>query len=396
MTRPAICRPLIGLALTALAPVAHAQDVWDDPGGVETVWTFEGAIIAAPGSEEGFFGLARAGFAANYVLSNGVEIGAVVGVETQKDHPARDGFTGIFSPEGGAGGHIGAFSGLGRGDEIEDRRPRISLETGYVYVEGGYGEVRLGADDGVSTRFHESGPALFSHAGLASPALDPDGSIISRTDHDLTGPAAKLSYASPRILGLRGGVSYTPEADRRGLYRDPVRRLQGVSQPVLEDAYEVALNLSRRLPQSGVRLRAGAAYSQASLHFAPDPSRYGDVKTWSAGGSVEFSRLRLGGSYLSSNNGFAGGRGDYEAWSASAAIPIGKFELVAETASAADENARLESDSWQLGLVWKPESDWRIAGAWRDVDTYAADTPRSRLEPGRKHGGIVIEITHSL
>ncbi|PKP81355.1 MAG: hypothetical protein CVT79_11905 [Alphaproteobacteria bacterium HGW-Alphaproteobacteria-18] len=390
---------LLALALpaAALAPAASAQDVWDDPGGVETEVSFEGALVVAPDADEMVLGLARGRLALNYVLMNGAEIGVVGGLEAQYDHPARAGFSGVFPPAAGAGAASGgAFSGLGRGAASEDRDLRLSLETAYIYIDGGYGEARLGADDGIAARFFEGGPALFAHAGLVNPALDPSGQVIARTDHDLTGPAMKISYASPRILGLRAGLSYTPEADRRGLDRDPARDFPGAARPEIEDAFEIALNLSRRLPQSGVRLRAGVAYSQAETRFLPDPTLYGTVETWSAGASAEFSKVRIGGSYLSSNNGVARGPGDYSAWSVAAAIPLGKLEAVAEVAGAEDEFAGLASDSWQLGLVWKPIDDWRLAAGWRNVDTDFLDTGGPRPSSGGSRKGIVIEITRSL
>lgn len=383
--------------MVALAPAASAQDVWDDPGGVESEASGEIALVAAPDADEAVLGLARARMAINYVLMNGAEIGAVGGVELQRDHPARAGFSGVFPPSAGAGASSGgAFSGLARGDTPADRDLRISLETAYIYIDGGYGEARLGADEGIATRFFEGGPALFAHAGLVNPALDPTGQLIARTDHDLTGPAAKISYATPRILGLRGGVSYTPTADRRGVDRDTESDFPASSRPEIEDAFEVALNLSRRLPQSGVRLRAAAAYSQAEARFAPDPTLYGTVETWSAGASAEFSRLRLGGSYLESNNGVAAGPGDYSAWAVSAAVPFGKFEAVAEVSGAEDEFAGLTSDSWQIGLVWKPSADWRLASGWREVDTGYLNSGGQIPSTGGSRNGIVIEITRSL
>ncbi|MFN4024363.1 MAG: porin [Hyphomonas sp.] len=387
---------LLTLALISFVPAAAAQDVWDDPGGIETSWSFEAAVIAAPFADEGFLGLANLEFSANYVLMNGAEIGVVGALEAQRDNPARAGFSGIFTPGGDpAALSGGAFSGLARGPLPEDRLDRISLETAYIYIDGGYGEARLGADEGVATRFYESGPALFAHAGLVNPALDPDGSIIARTDHDLTGPSVKLSYASPRILGLRAGLSYTPEAGRWGLDRDPVRAFGGLPRPEIENALEVALNLTRRLPQSGVRLRAGAAWSQADTAFDLQPGLYGKVETWSVGGSAEFSRLRIGASYLGSDNGIASGPGDYTAWSASASIPFGQFEAIGELAGAKDRFADLKSDSWQLGLAWMPEPGWRIAGGWRNVDTRILGALQTTSPRGRRDG-IVMEITRSL
>lgn len=388
---------LLTLALISFVPAAAAQDVWDDPGGIETSWSFEAAFVAAPKADEGLLGRASAGFAANYVLMNGVEIGAVGALEALWDSPERPGFSRMFPPVSDPDAlSAGAFSGLARGLLPEDRLDRFSVESAYIYIDGGYGEARLGADEGVATRFHESGPALFAHAGLVNPVLDPDGSVVTRTDHDLTGPSAKLSYASPRILGLRAGLSYTPEVGRWDLDRDPVRAFGGAPRPEIENAFEVALNLTRRLPQSGVRLRAGAAWSQADTQYDLQPGLYGKVETWSAGGSAEFSRLRIGASYLGSDNGIASGPGDYTAWTTSASIPFGQIEVIGELAGAKDKFAELKSDSWQLGLAWTPEPGWRFAGGWRDVDTSILGGALQTARPSGRREGIVMEITRSM
>lgn len=393
MTRPA----LFVIALGALAPAAGAQDIWDDPGGVEFEWDAEAALVVAPFVEEPPLFLIRGEFGANYVLDNGVEIGARTAVEVRREHPARPDFTGFFPPEGAAGPQPpGAFSRFGRGERIDDAGTVAEIDVAYIYMEGGYGELRLGADEGVAMRFFEGGPALFSEAGLVNPELDPTGQLLARTEHDLTGPSGKLSYASPRILGLRAGISYTPETSLEDFDDDLADRLGTGVAPELKDAVEIALNLSRRLPQSGVRLRAGLAWSRADVNYTAAPGLYGAVETWSAGGSAVFGDITLGGSWLSSNNGIAARSGDYSAWSLSAAKAVGRFDFVAEYAEAEDKFAALTSDSWQAGIAWRPEPGWRLAAGWRD------ETLRTGLLPGESGAssrdgrrGIVLEITRS-
>ncbi|HBQ49254.1 MAG TPA: hypothetical protein DD728_10285, partial [Hyphomonas atlantica] len=106
---------------------------------------------------------------------------------------------------------------------------RAELEEAYVYIDGGYGEVRLGRDEGVAARFQENAPSVFSTLALGRQSLDPTGIDMVTTRHDLTGPSAKLSYATPRLVGIRAGLSFTPKADVRGLDRDADRNLPGVA-----------------------------------------------------------------------------------------------------------------------------------------------------------------------
>lgn len=385
---------LSGLAFALAAAVpAHAQDIWDDPGGIETAWIGEAAAVLSLDTDEPALFLIEGGFSANYVFQNGVEAGFRGSFGVQYDNPGRAGFSGIYGPSQPAPGPAGAWSGLARGPGAEDIGARGSIETAYIYVEGGYGEVRAGLDQGAATRFFEGAPVLMRHASLANPALDPSGRALARTDHDLTGPAVKVSYATPRILGVRAGASFTPEADRRGLDRDPVRDLGGVPGPRIENATELAVNLSRRLPRSGVRLRAAAGWSTADVSFAT-PGVYGTVETWSAGGSAEFSSVAIGASWLGSDNGFAGGGGDYSALSIAARMTLGKIDAGIEYAHAEDEGISAESDAWGITFARKVNDSLRIAGGWQSLDTtYTRNAAPLPLRTGDKTDGIVIEIT---
>lgn len=379
------------LAFASTGGAAAAQDVWEDEGGIETEVTAEAAIVLAPDSDEAFLYTARGGFGANYVLQNGAEIGLRVSGGVDMDHPARQGFSGNIGPVTPVQGPAGAFSGLARGPGPLDAGPRGRLETSYIYMDGGYGEARLGLDEGVAARFFEGAPSLFRHAGLANAGLDPAGQALARTDHDLTGPSLKVSYATPRILGVRAGVSVTPEANASGLDRDPVG---GAARPDIENAVEAALSVTRRLPRSGVRLRAAAAYSEADAALSAAPALYDTVETWSAGGSVEFSWGAFGTSYLSSNNGFALGGSDYSALSAALRMTFGDIDTGLEFANAEDEAIGAESEAVGLSLAREIGDNLRVAGGWQWRDTrYTGNILPAPPSLRERSDGIVIEIT---
>ncbi len=385
----------LAIAVAAIAAPAAAQDVWDDPGGIETTATYEAAVVAATDAEESVLYTLRGTFEANFVLENGAEVGFRASGGLDRDHPARAGFSGVIGPGQPLAGPAGAFSGLARGPAAGETGPRGRIDTGYIYIEGGYGELRAGLDDGVAARFFEGAPTLFRHAGLVNPALDPYGLVIARTDHDLTGPSAKVSYATPRILGARAGASWTPQADIGGLDRDLVRDL-GAPGPEIEHALEVALNVSRRLPRSGVRLRAGAAWSQADTTQAALPGVYDKVETWSAGASVEFSSLAFGASYLDSDNGFALGNGDYTALSAALRLTLGAIDAGLEIADVDDKGTGAESEAVGVSLGRDFGDRLRVVGGWRRLDTRYTGNPFSLAPLIREQtDGIVIEITLS-
>ncbi|MEQ9436473.1 porin [Hyphomonas sp.] len=389
-------KPLTLLAVLGVAASpAIAQEDWDV---WETAHEAEGAIAASTGSGSPVTLLGAFGISTNRVLDNGLEIGAVGRFEVQHDHPARAGFSGIPEGfEGVPGGWQGGFSGLAASAGREHVGTRGQLEQAFVYAEGGYGEVRLGRDKGVAARFHEGAPSVFVKASAANPVLDPTGQAYIRTDHDLTGPALKASYESPRLLGVRAGMSFTPSADVRGLDRDPARRLVGSPELSIESAAEVSLNVSRRLRESGVRLQAALAYSRAHVSASVTPDIYGTIETWSAGASAEFDTITIGASLLGSNNGVESGPADYSAWTIGMTKRAFLLDFGVDFGEASDDLTGLESESWSLGVAREVTDGVRIAGGYRSQTTRQARVGLLSLPMNRDSAeGVVLEITLSL
>jgi hypothetical protein len=375
-----------GVCLPALSQ--ETWDVW------ETKWTGDATAVLAPDAGQEALYRLDLGFDTNRVLDNGLELGLVMNLGAELDNGARSGFSGIVvDPAPGSPGLTGAFSGLAQADGREDTGARGVLQTAYVYAEGGYGEVRIGRDEGVAKRLSEGAPSLFSTLSLHAPKLDPDGGAIVRTDHDLTGPAAKVSFTTPRIIGLKGGVSFTPEADVRGLDRDPARILPGTPAFSLSNAAEASVSFNHRFRKSGVRVRAATAYSRADVDAAPtSPVAYGTVQTWSAGASAEWKDTVFGASWLNSDNGLDGRPGDYKAWTAGITHTAFGLDWGAEYGEATDDSAGVEGESWRAGIAKSVNENARIALGYRydSLDSGAFATTR-RLG-GR---GIVLEITLS-
>lgn len=381
------------LALVCLTPClpALAQEDWDV---WETEWEKDGALLFAPGAEEAVLYRLGLGFDTNRVLDSGLVLGAAARLGVELDHPARAGFSGIIADPGrGVVAVAGAFSGLARSPGLEDDGARAVLQTAYIYAEGGYGEVRLGRDEGVAKRFAQGAPSLFSSLSLHAPRLDPDGGAIVRTDHDLTGPAAKVSFSTPRIVGFKGGVSYTPEANVRGLDRDPVRILPGTAATVLTNAGEASISFNHRFRKSGVRVRASTGWSRVDVDAAPTaPVPYNTVETWSFGASTEWKNTVIGASWLSSDNGLSGLSGDYTAWTAGLTHTALGLDWGVEYGEASDDAAGAEGESWRAGVARSVTDSARIAFGYRSDQLDFGANAYSRRLGGE---GIVIEITLS-
>ncbi len=380
---------LISACTSALAN-AQAEDPWVDATDTWTVTpAFEAALV---GASEGEGAALRFDFSADAtrVLSNGVELSAVLLVGLEKEAAERAGFT------GGLGGGIpfapqGPFSGLSRAAP-DETGGRLQLERAYVVVTGGYGQARLGRDKGLAARFAVPVPSAFTHLRTGSARLDPTGGDFIRTDHDLTGPALKASMTTPRLLGLQAGASYTPQADVAGLDRDPVRDVPGAVRPDLEDALELSLNLSRRLSQSGLSFEAAVGWSRADAEAPSGLPVFEPVETWSASGTVQAGRAAFGASAVASESAFAGAAADYTAYALGATYSLEKTTFGLEYGWAEDDLTGLESESLTLGAS-RPLNDYIRAGiGWRDQNT--SSTGILGAAP-LNTGGIVIEITLS-
>lgn len=320
------------------------------------------------------------------VLDNGAEIGVWLGGRAQRDHSARNGFSGQigpidpfrldFAPRG-------AFTGLTSGGVPDDQSVRAQLETAFVYIDGGYGQVLFGRDVGIARRFHEGSPSVFSLHTITNARLDTSGIATVLTRNDLTGPSAKLSYASPRLLGLRVGASYTPRANVSGLDRDPDRDVTGIAEPRLEQGLEAALNFSHRFRQTGLRLETYGAYGRAAVEFSPLEAEAGTVEVWSTGGQIEWKNIEFGVDWLTTDN--VAGR--YTAWSIGAQSRLLDLDWSAEYGRSFDELTGVDGSAWSFGVSYEILKRLTIAtGLQGQILQNEALTDRSSTGP-------VIEMT---
>lgn len=379
------------LALSTLTGFAAPQAASERPPidievEAETVLAITPISDHEDGREpETFLGEASLSGTAETVLDNGVRLRGRFAMRVQKDHPKRPGGAGGFGAN--VASAPGAFSGLsdspfpnGEGDEL-----RARLETAYFQVDGGYGELRLGKDSGVAARFHEGAPTVLSHARGDTALLDPTGLTSVRTRHDLTGPSAKISYATPRLLGVRAGISFTPEANADGLDRRPAAG-GALTAPETENALELALNATRTLRETGLRFDAAVAWSTAEVSPRVGAAPYTDMETLSAGLKLKREDWSFGVSALSSDNGLP--YGDYTSWNAGIMREGELFDLSFSYGKVEDEGANLDGTSWRLGIGKDFDSGLRLATAYLDdsIEVNGIDLSGS---------AIVVEMTLS-
>lgn len=372
------------LGVLPLCAVAQESDwqTW------EVEWDSALTLLVAPGwtqpdrsvaDARPLLGEAGLGWRATRVLESGAEIGARVAVRLQSDHPARPAGLGVFP---GPASPQGLFSGLSAGAAPLDQGPRTGLEIAYVYLNGGYGEITLGRDTGVAARFWAGPEEAFAFARADSALLDPSGVSILRTRNDATGPSAKLSYVSPRILGLRAGASFTPDSgEAQGLDR--------AARPGTRATFEAGLDLSRRLGREGPRLDASLGWTSTDLDPGLRAGPYADQsRTLSAGARLEFAHFSLGASWLSADNGWRTG-GDHEGWSVGACADGFGWRWSAVYGQARDDAAGLEGEAISVGAARDLTDHIALSLGYRSDALETAGFADS------DSGGIVFEITLS-
>lgn len=260
--------------------------------------------------------------------------GLVVGFG--RDHPVHDPLGGRAGtcPPGIADctGVRGPISGsFGFGPDA-NRDVRVQLEAAYVGLSGGWGEVSAGRDLGVGARFTLAPPTVLSGRG--------DFSGLGRPvwRNDLTGPSTKISALSTRILGVRLGASYTPEADVRGL--EAVFR-QGGPSPVTLDPHEVGEVAASFARTWGNGLRTEAAVTYLTAVDGASRPAFTRLESLGLGLRLSTDRWAVGATSLNSNNGWAAADRPYQALAVGASFspggPAGPWSAMVATSRADDD-----------------------------------------------------------
>ncbi len=204
----------------------------------------------------------------------------------------------------------------------------------YVQVDGGFGRVQLGMQDGVADQMIISAPNVFAQFTISSIDMNP---FEMYTSSDLAGPSrsrrilgvsgvssyldtspdfsqdhTKVIYFTPRIWGLQVGASYAPNACRNdtGLdvnvkdESDPDPSAScGAERAFGSNYWEVAGNFEHEFEGFGVGL--SASYGQGNEN--PFEASLSDKPSeWHAGGEFFFGlgggRLTIGGAYKETDN----------------------------------------------------------------------------------------------
>ncbi len=324
-------------------------------------------------------------------LDNGTKIGAVIELRAESPAGQRPGFSGNFRVQDDTGFGLRApATGIALSDNRTDSEGRASFEQAYVYAKNPWGEVSLGRDQGAAARLDARAPKVLNYAHATSPTIDLSGASIVRSRNDVTGPSAKITYVTPRILGLRAGGSYTPKAEARGLDFDNGATAPGLENADLENVFEAALSFDHVFRSDLTRVRVGLTSTIA------EPSSvnpvFKDYTAWGAGLEVEKGNLATGIRYLHSNN--AVDNGAYEAVEAGLVYYFEDWTVGAEIGAAQDDLLNIDGSVWSLSAKRNVSPNISLGFAYTDTRTSGSiNVFRNGSDLLAEGKGVLIELT---
>lgn len=202
----------------------------------------------------------------------------------------------------------------------------------YVYVEGSFGRVEMGANTDAAEASRVSAASIaratggidgdYKHfvniAGVTGTFIDGSGLPTANSPTAADGLAAdanKLTYYSPRVSGVQLGVSYTPDQGDTGT----ATGFTGEANGDQESVWNVGLNYSGQFNEAAVN--ASATYETGESENAAVE----DLSAYAVGASVAYRGLSVAGSYADfDDSGMAvGSNKDAGYWTVGAAYEQG-------------------------------------------------------------------------
>lgn len=287
-----------------------------------------------------------------------------------------------------------ADNGLEYGGRIRIRNAANSTtdtDRAYIFVGGGFGQVRLGTQAGASDEFGVIGPVVDWGGGILGgyDGFWMDFLSGSTTAGNLplgvgnirtagsSSAASRITYTSPEFAGAKLAASYTTNANDSGY---SVNRTKNNGS--IQDLYEVGLLYSREF--SGVTVDGSVFYSGGNVSTT-GASAAEDVSSWAAGLQLGYAGFKFGGFY--SNHGestllkSAKYKEDTQSWGLSGSYETGPVTLglaYSNYKDAGDATVRgdRELNLYQAGVNYAVAPGLTVGAEWShfDLDTEIAGT----------------------
>jgi hypothetical protein len=274
------------------------------------------------------------------------------------------GVTGEMEVTTDSGIRYGLSGTIGSGDyERSLTRPGtnevVTVSEAYLFVTSAWGSLRIGDEDGAAKRAVDLLPLIgggqvdgyWTGIAGARPLLD----HLGRTSDDAT----KVLYETPRLLGLRAGLSYAPERD--SLVED-IDDLGFI--PAEDDFWEAGLNYRGERGPVEYELAVGYAWADGGTAPAPGGSGGGlPVVPVAAQGTEQLTLAALAfyGGFSLSGQWFTGEVGlpgvgtssgsDIDGWTLFGSYENGPYGI-ALWSHGQEVDRRSDHVSYGVGLSW--------------------------------------------
>lgn len=251
------------------------------------------------------------------------------------------------------------------------------IDEHYVYLEGGWGRLEIGAENGAAYKAGGSWvPSGIVGHGVDSPNLihhPGRGSAHTNTQIGTSNDANKISYYTPRMGGFQLGVSYTPDVGddiSGGGSANPRTSLaeNGSGGAGVEDIFEIGANWSGTF--GGVDLGINAGYLTGDEN---DDNR--EVDEWRVGGQIGYGGFTLVGNYNDEDT--YDGRDGSQAFSAGLSYGTGPWTVAAgylhsenDLQVGGGENDK--RDHYEIGASYALGPGVTISGGLQYFETEAA------------------------
>ena len=195
-------------------------------------------------------------------------------------------------------------SASGPGDQIDEH---------FVYFEGGFGRVQLGAADSAAYLMHYSAPTAIAGHGVDSPnffhASQPGTNVLASnyTFLNTTGDANKLTYFTPRFSGFQLGLSYTPSlAGGTGGSSNSYGNLpnnNGGVDPADPSRQEKIVEIGANYVNSFGGVDVAIAVGYLTGQQEADRAGSDDQEAFTVGAQLGYAGFTFGGGYQKNNMG---------------------------------------------------------------------------------------------
>ena len=359
------------VAASVVASGASAQSLEDRIRTLE-----ESMLMGSPGSgfDVGVSGYMHGGFFLVDIDGTPMnartnDAGAFDPTQPEEDYGSTDVKIGATEIHFTATGQLDNGIEVGGRVELEGTTQGDQIDETYIWAEGGFGRMVIGAENGPAYLMHYSAPWIAGVNGVDSPNYRytvHGGAARTNTQTLIASDANKITYFTPRFSGFQFGIAYTPDnSDRSGEQNGWGSAFDRNGGEGVENIVAVAGNFSRDF--GGVSVGASAGWESGSSTIKGDFNGDGtatgvsdDPTNWHIGGEVSRGGFTVGGAYYSAT-GFTGGAG-----TGGAIVMAGEGSDALEV----DATGDTEQTAWAVGAHYAT-GPWGVGIAYLQAESDA-------------------------